>query len=128
MPTPTSRWLSGIYVRGSWDEFVRDYLSHYPLAPELDKAKIAQKAKDAINSRTVMYLVYHPDKTAWSAEDHYVRFIVAVVSDNMLHKGLWSESDWKKKNIEIAKSIFEVLAFLRATAFLPDGLPPQYEA
>jgi hypothetical protein len=126
MPTP--RWLSGVYVRGSWNEFVRGFLSHHPLAPELDKAKVAQKAKDAINSRTPMYLVYHPDKSAWSAEDHHVRFIVAVISDNMLGKGLWSESDWKKRSIEISKAMYEVLAFLRATAFSPDAEPPRYEA
>jgi hypothetical protein len=128
MPTPPSRWLNGIHVRGSWNEFVRDYLSHHPLAPELDKAKVAQKAKEAINSRTVMYLVYHPDKTAWTPEDHPVPFIVTVLADNLLHNGQWSETDWKRKNIEITKSMFEVLAFLRATAFSPDAEPPQYEA
>lgn len=87
---------------------------------------MAQKAKDAINSRSTQYLMYHPDKGAWSAEEHHVRFIVTVVSDNIL-KGLWSESDWKKKNIEIAKSVYEVLAYLRATTFAPDSLPPRYE-
>ncbi len=71
--------------------------------------------------------MYHPDKTIWTAEDHHVRFIVAVISDNML-KGTWSDSDWKKKGLEIAKSVYEVLAFLRTTAFGPDSLPPRYEA
>lgn len=71
--------------------------------------------------------MYHPDKAAWSAEDHHIRFIVTVVSDNML-KHLWSESDWKKKNIEIAKAVYEVLAFLRATAFAAEANPPRYEA
>lgn len=56
-----------------------------------------------------------------------MRFIVAVVSDNML-KGLWSESDWKKRSLEISKAVYEVLAFLRATAFSPESLPPRYEA
>jgi len=120
-------WLNGIYVRGSWNEFLRDYLTRNPTAPEVDKAKTAQKAKDALNSRNAQYLMYHPDKTVWSAEDHHVRFIVAVVADNML-KGTWSESDWKKKGLEIAKSVYEVLAFLRTTAFGPDSLPPRYEA
>ncbi|KAK3903276.1 hypothetical protein C8A05DRAFT_32996 [Staphylotrichum tortipilum] len=120
-------WLSGVYVRGSWHEFVRDFLSRNPAAPELDKTKTAQTAKDAINSRNVQYLIYHPDKGAWTAQEHHVRFIVAVVSDNML-KGLWSESDWKKRSLEISKAVYEVLAFLRATAFTPESLPPQYEA
>jgi hypothetical protein len=97
------------------------------MAPELDKTKTAQKAKDAINSRSTQFLMYHPDKTAWSAEDHHVRFIVTVIQDNML-KGLWSESDWKKRGIDIAKAVYEVLAFLRATAFATDSNPPRYEA
>lgn len=121
------RWLNSIYVRGSWNEFVRDFLSLNPTAPELDKTKTAQKAKEAINSRTVQYLMYHPDKSSWTPEDHHVRFIVTVVSDNLL-KGTWSESDWKKKSTEIAKAVYEVLAFLRATAFSSDPLPPRYEA
>ncbi|KAG7287068.1 hypothetical protein NEMBOFW57_006571 [Staphylotrichum longicolle] len=120
-------WLNSIYVRGSWNEFVRDFLSRNPTAPELDKAKTAQKAKEAINSRTVQYLMYHPDKSSWTPEDHHVRFIVTVVSDNLL-KGTWSESDWKKKSTEVAKAVYEVLAFLRATAFSSDSLPPRYEA
>ncbi|KAL2131263.1 hypothetical protein VTI74DRAFT_5318 [Chaetomium olivicolor] len=120
-------WLNSIYIRGSWNEFVRDFLARNPLAPELDKTKTAQKAKDALNSRSPQYLMYHPDKTTWSAEDHHVRFIVTVISDNML-KGLWSESDWKKRGIEVSKAVYEVLAFLRATSFTPDADPPQYEA
>jgi hypothetical protein len=71
--------------------------------------------------------MYHPDKSSWTPEDHHVRFIVTVVSDNLL-KGMWSESDWKKKSTEIAKAVYEVLAFLRATSFASDPLPPRYEA
>ncbi|SPQ25217.1 3b8bad45-5dfc-499e-a157-fa039836b43d [Thermothielavioides terrestris] len=119
-------WLNSVYVLGSWHEFVRDYLAREPLAVELDKSKTAQKAKDALNSRKPEYLMYHPDKTAWTAEDHHVRFIVTVISDNML-KGLWSESDWKKRSIEIAKAVYEVLAFMRATHSVPDANPPRYE-
>ncbi|KAL1841998.1 hypothetical protein VTJ49DRAFT_6241 [Mycothermus thermophilus] len=120
-------WLTSIYVRGAWDEFVRDFLSRNPLAPEPDKARTAQKAKEAISSRKPQYLMYHPDKTGWTAEDHHIRFIVMVVLDNML-KELWSESEWKKRGIEIAKATYEVMAFLRATAFSPDANPPRYEA
>ncbi|KAK4125958.1 hypothetical protein N657DRAFT_642716 [Parathielavia appendiculata] len=120
-------WLSSVYVRGSWNEFVTDFLAHNPRAPELDKNKTTQKAKDAVNSRSTQFLIYHPDKGAWSAEDHHVRFIVTVIQDNML-KGLWSESDWKKKGLDITKAVYEVLAFLRATTFYPDANPPLYEA
>jgi hypothetical protein len=107
---------------------VRDFLSHNPLAPEVDKTKVAQMAKDALNARAAHYMVYHPDKSAWSSEEHHVRFIVAVISDNMLGKGLWSEGDWKKRSLEIAKAVYEVLAFLRATAFSPNVDLPRYEA
>jgi len=120
-------WLIGVHVRGSWHEFLRDFLARNALAPEPDKTKTAQLAKDAINSRNPKYLVYHPEKGAWTSEDHHVRFIVTVISDNLLHKGLWTESDWKKKSIDIAKAIYEVLSFLRATALSTEANPPRYE-
>lgn len=114
-------------MRGSWHEFLRDFLARNPLAPELDKAKTAQRAKDVINSRKPDFLIHYPNKEGWTAEDHHVRFIAAVVTDNML-KGMWSESDWKKKGLEIAKNMFEVLVFLRATTFpVADPHPPRYE-
>lgn len=72
--------------------------------------------------------MYHPNKEVWTSEDHHVRFIVTVVNDNIL-QGLWSESDWKKRSTDIAKAVFEVLVFLRATT-LPalESNPPHYEA
>lgn len=77
-------WLSSVYVRGSWIEFCRDFLTDNHLSPEPDKDKTAQAAKDAINSRKPQFLLYHPDKTGWNDQDHHVRFIVSVVADNML--------------------------------------------
>lgn len=127
-------WLASDYVRGSWNEFRRDGL--YPLtvpsgssraaAAEPDKQKTAQAARDAVNSRKPKYLVYHPDKSNWTLEDHHIRFIVTVVADNML-QGLWSESEWKKKGVEIAKSVYEVLVFLKAVDVV-DKEPPRYSA
>jgi len=123
------QWLNGVYVRGSWDEFLRDFLSLNPAHPEPDKATTAQKVRDAIRSRTPQYLMHYPDKETWSAVDHHVRFIVAVVSDNMLG-GLWSTGDWNRSSLEIAGAVFEVLVFLKATAAPPpaEPSPPQYEA
>ncbi|KXX78841.1 hypothetical protein MMYC01_204042 [Madurella mycetomatis] len=118
-------WLNGVYVRGSWNEFVRDFNS-YSEAPEPDKTKTTQRARDAINSRDPRYLMYHPIKEGWSVEDHYIRFIVVVISDNQL-KGLWTESDWKKRGLEITKAVYEVLSFLRSVAVAPVS-PPSYEA
>ncbi|KAK0714891.1 hypothetical protein B0H67DRAFT_579398 [Lasiosphaeris hirsuta] len=120
-------WLSGIYVRGSWHEFLGDFLARNPLAPELDKAKISQLAKDAVNSRNPKYLMYHPDKEGWTSEDYHIRFISTVITDNLLNKGLWTDSDWKKKSLDITKAVYEVLSFLRATTLGADAQPPRYE-
>jgi hypothetical protein len=79
-------WLAGPYVRGSWHEYCRDFLARSPQAPEPDKAKVAQAAKDAINGRAARFLAYHPEKDGYTPEDHAVRFIVCVVADNMLNK------------------------------------------
>ncbi|KAK3939780.1 hypothetical protein QBC46DRAFT_262379 [Diplogelasinospora grovesii] len=127
-------WLNGVYVRGSWHEFLQDFLAQNPLAPEPEKTKTAQLAKDAISSRNPKFLLYHPDKEGWTAEDHHVRFIVTVISDNLgLKNSLWSNSDFSRRGLEIAKSIYEVLSFLRATQLVLSGAgaanasPPRYE-
>lgn len=124
-------WLAGPFVRGSWAEYCRDFLIRNPAAPEPDKQKVAQAAKDAINNKNPKYLVYHPQKEAWTADDHTIRFIATVVTDNMI-KNMWSDSDWKKKGIDITKAVYEVLSYLRGTAVRPEpqplGLyPPRYE-
>jgi hypothetical protein len=118
-------WLQSQYVRGPWAEFCRDFLVKNPAVPEPDKQKTAQAAKDAINGRNAKYMVYFPDKQGWTTEDHHIRFICTIVSDNML-KNLWSDSDWKKKGIDIAKAVYEVLSFLRASYYVTDQNPPGY--
>lgn len=119
-------WLHGDFVRGSWLEFYRSYLTQTTDAAEPDKTQAAQAARDAINSRSQKYLVYHPDKTNWTAEEHHVRFIVTVIQDNML-KALWSESEWKKKGIEITKAVFEVLCYLKSAYLYAEQNPPSYK-
>jgi hypothetical protein len=119
-------WLTSPPLRGCWSEFCRDYLSHNAHAPEPDKVRTAQAAKDAFSGRKEKYMVYHPDKNGWTAEDHHVRFIVQVVSDGLM-KGMWSEGEWKKRGIEISKAGYEVLSFLRSTMVLGE-LPPRYSA
>ncbi|KAH6687707.1 hypothetical protein F5X68DRAFT_6130 [Plectosphaerella plurivora] len=126
-------WLGSEFVRGSWHEFRRDCAPMLPFSnggsgsrssAEPDKHKTSQSAKDAINSRKPKYLIYHPDKTAWTVDDHHIRFIATVVRDNML-QGLWSESEWKKQAVDIAKAVFEVLVFLKAVDVV-DKEPPRY--
>ncbi|KAJ6789052.1 hypothetical protein PWT90_08313 [Aphanocladium album] len=119
-------WLRSGPVQGSWSEFHRDCVSRLPADhPEPDKAKTAQAAKDAINSRSQKFLVYHPEKSGWSPEDHYVRFITIVVLDSLL-ANLWSESDWKKRNVDICKAVYEVLFFLKASHYMNQQAPPSY--
>ena len=119
-------WLHGPYIRGSWHEYCRDFLARNPVSPESEKAKVCQAAKDAISNRDPRYLAYHPEKDGWTPEDHTVRFIAVVVSDNIL-KGLWSESEWKKQKLEITKAVYEVLSFLRGTNMGNSQNPPGYE-
>lgn len=125
-PAKFQEWLQSVFVRGAWIEFWQDFLSKAPASlGEPDKAKMAQSAKDAINSRSQKFMLYHPDKTDWTYEDHHVRFMVTLIQDNML-RSLWSESEWKKKAIEIAKAVYEVLCFLKATTYMAEQGPPSY--
>ncbi|KAH8681348.1 hypothetical protein BX600DRAFT_19274 [Xylariales sp. PMI_506] len=120
-------WLSSIYVQGSWAEFCRDFLSLQPQASEPDKQRTAEMARDAIVTRAPKYLLYHPDKRDWTEQDHHVRFIVSVVSDNMLQSRLWPEGEWKKRSHDIAKAVYEVLIYLRALHAEKEINPPGYE-
>ncbi|KAG7043945.1 hypothetical protein JMJ77_0011765 [Colletotrichum scovillei] len=139
-------WLDSNFVRGPWNEFNADFLSRAiadvaaagptttgglppgPSAvPEPDKIRTAQAAREALNGRKAKFCVYRPDKSAWTAEDHHVRFIVTLVADNML-QNLWYESEWKKKGLDIAKAAYEVLIFLKATMVYADPNPPSYSA
>jgi len=89
---------------------------------------VAQLTKEAINSKNPKYLVYHPEKADWTLDDHYIRFMTTLVSDNML-KGLWPDSEWRRRgaDVDIAKAAYEVLSFLRAAAIKADAGPPGYE-
>jgi hypothetical protein len=129
-------WLQSSYVRGSWTEFTRDYLSRTSLqnsasttgvndAVEPDKEATAKEAKQAVDGRSARFMVFHPDKQEWTAQDHTVRFIVTVVSDSMLNR-VWSTSDWKKRDVQICKAVYEVLSFLRSTLDEEHQLPPSY--
>ncbi|TQW07439.1 hypothetical protein V2A60_003415 [Cordyceps javanica] len=119
-------WLRSGPVQGSWREFQRDLLARVPAdRPDPDKGKMAQATKDAINARSQKFLVYHPDKSGWSPEDHYVRFMTIVILDSLL-ANLWSESDWKKRNIDICKAVYEVLFFLKAAHYMNQQAPPSY--
>ncbi|KAL8285669.1 hypothetical protein RB597_002639 [Gaeumannomyces tritici] len=145
-------WLRSPQVRGSWLEFRRDSaaaaatrssvpLPHHPAGSgssgggggggneEMDKAKAAQQAKDAVQKKSPRYLLHYPDKRDWTADDHTVRFIAVVIYDNLL-TGMWSSGDWSCRALDIAKSVYEVLVFLRSTdpMAVDEASPPDYTA
>ncbi|EPE02330.1 hypothetical protein F503_06530 [Ophiostoma piceae UAMH 11346] len=126
-------WLG--FLEGDWDEYCRDYLEPQyhaalydgatglpleipgsaPDDPEPDKTTTASRAKDAINSQSVQFLAYHPlaqDKQNWTPEDHAVRFLVTAIADSLLRK-VWQERDWRKRPVEIARAVYEVLSYKR---------------
>ncbi|KAL1899071.1 hypothetical protein Sste5346_002993 [Sporothrix stenoceras] len=123
-------WLA--FLEGDWEEYCRDYMDPQyftalydesgnaleipgkaPSDPEPDKATTAQRAKDAINNQSVIFLTYHPEKTTWTPEDHAVRFVATAIADSLLRK-VWGERDWRKRPLDIAKAVYEVLSYKRA--------------
>ncbi|KAG6182952.1 hypothetical protein E4U48_000637 [Claviceps purpurea] len=116
-------WLKVDCMQGAWAEFMRDCVTKSPSesVADPDKGIIAGAAKAAIDHRNIQYLVYHPDKTTWTVDDHHVRFIVIVVRDNLL-RALWSEGDWRQKALEICKAVYELLCYLKAEFFTVEDL------
>ncbi|KAK0701799.1 hypothetical protein B0T26DRAFT_659576 [Lasiosphaeria miniovina] len=105
-------WLDSVYVRGSWEEFLTDFLVHNPMAPEPDKARVASLAIAAVSSRNPRYTLYHPKKKSWAVEDHHIRFIVTVIMDN---RRLWDDAMLAEQGEPIARAVYEVLSYYRAS-------------
>ncbi|KAI6359291.1 hypothetical protein MCOR25_007127 [Pyricularia grisea] len=131
-------WLESAPLMGLWLEF-RANCYHLDL-DEVDKTRATQMARDALNSGSATYLVYHPDKQGWTLEDHMVRFMVTVMRDAVL-QGVWAEAELRSKTLDIAEAVFEVLGFLKAVdeepsasgsddsrEHPPDYHPPDYSA
>lgn len=120
-------WLQGDSVRGSFHEFTRDHLQNGARVqrqfPDPDKEQTAKAARDAIENKAPQFLLYHPDKSSWSPEDHHVRFIVTVMLDNVLTK-TWSLK--KDGATQVARSVYEVLCYLKASLVVADQNPPGY--
>lgn len=118
-------WLQSDTVKGSFREFTRDLLqqSRQHHVPDPHKEQTAKAAKDAIESKSPKFLLYHPDKSGYTVEDHHVRFIVTVVLDNVLTKTLHMK---KEGTLSVAKSVYEVLCYLKATHVIADQNPPGY--
>ncbi|KAG6244590.1 hypothetical protein E4U23_006120 [Claviceps purpurea] len=114
-------WLKVDCMQGAWAEFMRDCVTKSPneSVADPDKVKITDAARTAIElSGNIKYLMYHPDKTAWTVDDHHVRFIVVVVRDNLVRQ-LWSQGgssqgSWWQEKLEICKAVYELLCYLKA--------------
>lgn len=61
------------------------------------------------------FLMLNPDKSGWSAMDHHVRFVVGITHD-CAFEYLWGRKECVKKYSKIARGIYEVLVYLKATA------------
>lgn len=119
-------WLQSVYVLGAWREFCRDFPPGKATAREPDKTMTAQLALNAIKyHKDAKFLLHHPDKSGWSKMDHYVRFIVIVIQDNLL-RGMWSKDELGGGNLGVPKAMYEVLVYLRATQVARDMKPPRY--
>ncbi|TLD26555.1 hypothetical protein PspLS_04669 [Pyricularia sp. CBS 133598] len=132
-------WLESPPLLGTWLEF-RANCRHQDL-DEIDKTRVAQITRDALNSRMAKYLVYHPNKQGWTLEEHVVRFMATAMKDAVL-EGVWSENELRNKTLDIAKAIYEVMCFFKAVDEQPspsesddpagenppDYHPPDYSA
>ncbi|KAG6285924.1 hypothetical protein E4U09_006990 [Claviceps aff. purpurea] len=117
-------WLKVDCMQGAWAEFMRDCVTKLPneSVADPDKGTITEAARSAIDLLGKdKYLMYNPDKTAWTLDDHHVRFIVVVVRDNLV-RHLWSQGDlsqgsWWQKKLEICKAVYELLCYLKTACF-----------
>ncbi|KAG6079455.1 hypothetical protein E4U15_003743 [Claviceps sp. LM218 group G6] len=106
-----------INITNSLEEFRRDCVIKSPRMSmsEPDKDRVAEAARNAINSCDSPYLVFHPNKTGWKVHDHYVRFVVTVIRDRML-RGLWLRA-WLQNGLELCNIVYEMLGNLTSTPF-----------
>ncbi|KAG6079452.1 hypothetical protein E4U15_003739 [Claviceps sp. LM218 group G6] len=119
-------WLKVDCMQGAWAEFMRDCvtksLNESVTDPNKGKIQVTAAARSAIDLLgNTKYLVYHPDKTAWTVDDHHVRFIVVVVRDNLL-RALWGEWQWPQKKLEICKAVYELLCYLKTACLNVEDL------
>ncbi|KAK2609375.1 hypothetical protein QQS21_002156 [Conoideocrella luteorostrata] len=121
-------WLKSRCVQGSWAEFWHDCLTKNPDVPEPDKQTTVLIAYDTVQGNNIKFHEYNPDKTNWTVEDHYVRFIYTVTHDSRLDSFctyVWPGMAWKKRGSRVCAEIFEVLCFMKARCRMVDH-PPSY--
>lgn len=107
-------WLEGSGVQPFKEEFVRDYLSSDSTADDADYAKVTNLL--GVNSilNFAVYSTATPDKTGWSPEKHWVRFIWQMGQFAKTH----DETAWKAPREEDLEVWFwhgyEVVKYLKA--------------
>ncbi|MBE3042338.1 hypothetical protein IMZ48_07105 [Candidatus Bathyarchaeota archaeon] len=116
-------WVGRAPVSAAWHEFVAALPDPNP-DPSLDvvtpKVQVALMGTKLPATR---FRMLHPDKRDWSAEDHHVRFIVAVISD-CLSEELWERKDWSSNPREIVRAVYEVLVYLKTVEGIELGDVP----
>ncbi|KAK6841169.1 hypothetical protein PG989_010271 [Apiospora arundinis] len=109
-------WLDSDGVKPYKDEFIADYLSHNRAADDADYAKVTNlMGVNAIMNFVVYNATSTPDKTGWSPEKHWVRFIWQMGWYAKTHQ---ESSAWKAPRDEDMEIWFwhgyEVVKFLKA--------------
>ena len=85
------------------------------LQPDPDLGVVTSMVRAALEEDTLphaRFRMLHPDKRDWSAADHHVLFLVAVISDSLLEE-LWDKREWKNHLVRIVQAVYEVLVYMK---------------
>lgn len=106
-------WLQRPPVLSAWEEFTAALPG---LQPDPDLGVVTRISRAALDEDTLphaRFRMLHPDKSNWSALDHHVRFIIAVISDSLLEKH-WDRMEWEKHPVRVVQAVYEVLVYMKA--------------
>ncbi|KAK8087786.1 hypothetical protein PG997_002747 [Apiospora hydei] len=111
-------WLESPGVKPFMDEFVSDYLTNNPTANDADYTKVT----NLLGANAVMNFAAYdttssgssrPDKTGWSAEKHWVRFIWQMGQYAKTHTTAWQAPREEEMEVWFWHG-YEVVKFLKA--------------
>ena len=115
-----SAWIRRAPVSGAWAEFTAAV--PHP-SPNPDSSTIVGEANAVLEASPYIpsskFLKLNPDKSDWSAADHHVRFVVAIISDCSVDARHRME-EWVRRYPASVRGIYEVLVFLKATSGLEE--------
>ncbi|KAJ9162206.1 hypothetical protein NKR19_g1489 [Coniochaeta hoffmannii] len=106
------RWLRSPFVFGAWATFRSDVLERARpgLLETPDRAMICQVVWAAVASAD-QNRGWVGDRTRWTAEDHIVRFMYSVITDNFVG-GIWTVGEYLDRTEHYIDVVYEVLNFL----------------